>query len=59
MSATSFDGSYGSGHNHLWPTVVAIVLSAAFIVATVYLAGLPHELHRTAIGRLPRLAGVV
>jgi hypothetical protein len=42
MSASSYDGSYDSGRNHLWPAIVAIVLSAVFAVATVYLAGPPH-----------------
>lgn len=42
MSASNYDGSYDSGRNHLWPAIVAVVLSVAFIVATVFLAGLPH-----------------
>lgn len=42
MSASSHDGSYDSGRNHLWPAVVAILLSVVFIVGTVYFAGPPH-----------------
>jgi hypothetical protein len=42
MSASSYDGSYDSGRNHFWPAAVAILLSAAFIVGTIYFAGLPH-----------------
>jgi hypothetical protein len=41
MSATSYDGSYDSGHNHVWPAIVAILVTAAFVVGTVFIAGPP------------------
>ena len=42
MSAHAYDGSYDSGRNHVWPAVVAVVISAVSIVAAVLIAGMPH-----------------
>lgn len=42
MSASSYDGSYDSGRNHFWPAVVAILISAAFIVGVIHFVGPPH-----------------
>lgn len=41
MSATHNDGSFNSGRNHLKPALIAIVIVAAFVIATVFIAGPP------------------
>jgi multisubunit Na+/H+ antiporter MnhC subunit len=42
MSATRFS-EYDSGHNHVLPFVVALVLSAVVLgISLLYAGGLPH-----------------
>jgi hypothetical protein len=42
MSVTQGDGSFDSGHNHFKPALIAILITAAIVVVTLAISGLPH-----------------
>lgn len=42
MSTSDSLNVYDSGRNHLVPAIVAVVIAAAFIIATLVFAGPPH-----------------
>ncbi len=42
MSVTHGDGSFDSGHNHLKPALIAVLISVVAIVLIVAFGGAPH-----------------
>jgi len=42
MSVTHPDRSFDSGHNHLKPFVVAVIIIAVTVVVSLAFSGLPH-----------------
>ncbi len=42
MSATHPDPSFDTGHNHLKPALIAVLITAVTVVIVLAFTGLPH-----------------